>query len=349
MRRFAEAALTVVVAAAAAGPLASSAAAVVPEPVSVSAPTPIAAYGERLVFSRPDRAGRFELVQRVGAGPVTRLPVPSRGVPFDVDLGPTSGGRVLAVYTRCRTEPTGGGIPEYHTGRGCSVYRLDVGRGQEARYTTIHATSATEYWPTYWKGRLGFARAYDNGNGSSAVYVKDVASSRPSERLPGGPPSCNDPDGCIAQSRPLQLELYGSRLAFAWRIPDEGDGYELRVDTLGTSDRVVLDRTSSGLTVLAAGWPAFENGRVFWVRRCDGDPSGCTPQRVFLAQSSYTGKIVRSTAPSPSWVTAHERSAGLTWVLRDSPERTSCRDSPFTSITDQCVLEALRPSYVPPR
>lgn len=318
-------------------------------PVPVSAPTPIAAHGERLVWSRPDGAGGFELVQRVGSGPVVRLPVAPRSVPFDIDLGPTSGGRVLAVYTRCRTEPTGGGIPDYHTGQGCFVHKLDVESGQETRYTAIHTGQTTESWPTYWKGRLGFARAYDKGKGSSALYVKDVASSRPPERLPGGPVRCDNPDGCVVQPRPLQLELYGSRLAFVWRTPNEGYDYELRVDTLGSRERVVLDRTSSGLTALVAGWPAFEDGRVFWVRQCGGDPSGCTPERVFLAQSSYTGEIVRSTAASPSWVMAHERAAGTTWVLRDSPQRSECRDDPLTSVTDACVLERLRPSFSPRR
>ena len=340
MQRFVVTALMALVAAFAAGLPVSAASDATPKPVSVRAPTPIAAYGDHLVWSRPNGAGAFELVRRVGGGPVTRLPIPPRSVPFDVDLGPTSAGRVLAVYSRCRTEATGGGIPEYHTGRGCSVYRLDLQRGHEARYTTIHAQSATEYWPTYWKGRLAFARAYDNGNGGSALYVKDVESSSPSARLPGGPPSCTEPDGCVFQPRPLQLELYGSRLAFVWRIPDEGDGYQLRVDTVGARDGVVVDRTSTGLTTLVAAWPAFEDGRVFWVRECGGDPSGCTPQRVFLAQSSYTGRIVRRTAPSPSWVIGHERSAGLTWILRDAPERKS---------PDCCVLEALRPSYAPPR
>ena len=120
---------------------------------------------------------------------------------------------------------------------------------------------------------------------------------------------------------PLQLELYGSRLAFAWRIPDQpGDRYELRVDTVGTDDRVVLDRSSSGgLTALLLGWPAFDDGRVFWARQCFGDPSGCTPARVRLSTSTYTGDIVELGAPSPHWVFSHERAAGITWVLRDSP------------------------------
>src|SRR3954454_12318065 len=76
-----------------------------PDVALVADPTPIASYGGRLVFSRADGRGRFELVQRRGDGPVAPVGVPSRDVPFDVDVGPTPGGRVLAVYPRCETEP----------------------------------------------------------------------------------------------------------------------------------------------------------------------------------------------------------------------------------------------------
>ena len=354
MRVFVQVVLTAVLATIAAGFLALAGSAIAQTRVPVSAPTPIAAYGGRLVWSRPDGAGGFELVQRVGDGPVTRLPVPSRSVPFDVDLGPTSGGRVLAVYTRCANEPTptqGSSTPLYETGRGCDVYKLDVGRGREVRYTKVNASDATEFWPTYWKGRLGFARVYDNGLGSSHLYVKDVASSRPSERLPGGPDftsrelhSCGE-QLCPNVRRPMpgQLELYGSRLAFTWPLPGkEGSADELRVDTVGTKDSLVLDRGSSGLTRLEVAWPSFEGGRAYWAHPCSGDSSGCTPARVRLSTSTYTGDIVELGAPSPDWVLSHERAGGITWVLHPSP------DSPVPNACP-CVLEPLRPSYKPLR
>ena len=226
MRVFVQVVLTAVLATIAAGFLALAGSAVAQTPVSVSAPTPIAAYGGRLVWSRPDGAGGFELVQRVGDGPVTRLPIPSRSVPFDVDLGPTSGGRVLAVYTRCATEPTlsSWGIPEYQTGRGCDVYKLDLQGGREERYTKVNASDATEFWPTYWKGRLGFARVYDNGPRVSYVYVKDVASSRPSERLPGGSGgTCAvRPADCTDALRPVPLRAGALRLAARVRLARPG-------------------------------------------------------------------------------------------------------------------------------
>lgn len=317
-------------------------------PAPVDAPTPIAAYGDRVVWSRPNAEGGFDLVQRVGSGPVRRLPVAPRRVPFDVDLGPTSGGGVLAVYSRCTTEPTGDRIPEYQSGRGCSIFSVDVTTGRETRYTGLHAAHANETWPTYWKGRMAFARAYDGGKGSSALYVKDLASTDRPQRVPGGTHRCGDPPQCTLLSRPLHLELYGSRLAFTWRTPGEGDTFEVQVDTFGSSDAVVVDESRSGITTLAAGWPSFENGRVYWIRQCGGDPAGCTPSRVVLGQSTYTGKIERRTTRAPSWALSHERAGGITWVLRD-PSRTACANDPLTNADETCTLEASRPVFTAPR
>lgn len=340
MRSSAAAVLKTVVAAFGAGLLASVAVAAEPKSVSVSAPTPIAAYGGRLVWSRPDGAGGFELVQRAGNGPVTRLPIAPRSVPFDVDLGPTTGGHVLAVYSRCATEPAptqGSPIPEYQKGRGCDVHKLDLSGGREARYTKVNASDASEFWPTYWKGRLGFARAYDDGLGGSHLYVKDVASPRRSARMPGGPVFTGEPRPAAGQ-----LELYGSRLAFTWQVPrNEGSTHELRVDTVGSEVGVVLDRGSSGLTSLDVAWPSFEDGRAYWAHPCSGDPSGCTPARVRLSASTYTGDIVELWAPSPDRVISHERAAGITWALRSAPS-SGQQDCP-------CVLEPLRPTYKPLR
>ena len=334
--------VVVITAAVTVGFFALAATAAAPKPVAVSAPAPIAAYGNRVVWSQPNGVGRFELVQRVGNGPIVRLPVRTRSVPFDVDLGPTRDGRVFAVYTRCATEPTRTlwGIPEYETGNGCHIYALDLGRGREERVRNVSSPVGSEFWPTYWKGELGFARRYDD-KPSAYVYVKDVASSRPSERLRGGR-SFGSLDGV-----PLQLELYGSRLAFVWWLRDDpGDAYELRVDTVGTSQGVVLDRSRGGQTARLVGWPAFEGGRVFWARQCFGDPSGCPSRRERLAAAAYTGNGTGLAAPGPSFVVSHERAAGTTWVLRAANVGATCVSEPGQP-AGTCVLDPLRPSYTP--
>ncbi len=323
----------------------SPAAAAEPVPVTgVSAMTPIAAYQGRLVWSRPDGGGRFELVQRVANGPVTRLPVAPRSVPFDVDLGPTDGGRVFAVYSRCTTEPppATGLDPEgvrYEAGRGCDVYRLDVVSGKEVRYTKVNASDASEFWPTYWKGRIGFGRAYDAKPQYPYIYVKDVESGEPSERLPGG--SRGTP---ATQSAPRQLELYGTRLGFQWRYAStQGTGtvFELRVDTVG-GGRILIDRRVVGLTAIVVGWPAFERGRVYWSRGCFGDTSGCSAGVSELRRGTYTTPLSYERAQGPRLLAAHERDIGVTWVLQDVPTATATQ---WCGTTATCSIQPLQPVY----
>jgi hypothetical protein len=79
----------------------------------------VAALKDVLVWSRRD-GERHRLVQRVG-GVVSDAPVAPSGQPFDPDLGPDGGGRVVAAYERCRK-----GF------RRCDVYRLDLGSGKRA-------------------------------------------------------------------------------------------------------------------------------------------------------------------------------------------------------------------------
>jgi hypothetical protein len=319
----------------------------------VADPTPIASYGGHLVFSRADAAGRFELVQRTGDGPVVPVGVPPRSVPFDVDVGPTSGGHVLAVYTRCASEPkANGGFPaitEYQTGKGCDVYKADLAGGGETRYTKVNASDGTEFWPTYWKGRVGFARVYDHKRDYPYLYVKTVASGAPSERMPGGRRQecqggrCSDDDKSVPQA----LELYGTRLAFAWRFQglSEGPDYDLRLDTVGGGHRLMDHVNNGGLTAVPIGWPSFEGGRLFWSRGCFADTGGCQG-RERLVKSTYTGRIVELAAEAPRPLLSHERDALTTIVLTDASNVADCQgDPPVPAGT--CSIAYSRPDFAP--
>jgi hypothetical protein len=314
-----------------------------PGPVApVADGTPIAAYGGHLVFSRADGHGRFQLVQRVGDGPVTALPVPSRAVPFDVDVGPTAGGRILAVYSRCTTEPQGElwGIPAYEQARGCDIYEVDLAGGPEQRLRAVNATDAAETWPTYWKGRLAFARTYDAKPAEPVVYVKTLASRRPSQRLPGG---------TLGRTRSVAtgLELYGTRLAFSWRIQGNAEGptYQLRLDTIGGGHRVMDRANNGGLTAIVLGWPSFEEGRLYWARACFGDPGGC-PGRERLSSSTYTGTITELEATAPKFVLSHERAGRATTLLTDASGVADCKGDPPTA-SGTCSITTSRPDFRP--
>jgi hypothetical protein len=347
---------TAAVALAPAGSVASAQDDVPPAIAPVADPTPLAAHGSELVFSRADGRGGFELVRRTGSGPVRRIPVPSRRVPFDVDLGPTSGGRVFAVYSRCATEPTTSlwGTPEYQTGRGCDIYKVDIARGGETRFTAANSTDGSEFWPTYWKGRLGFARVYDDKRGYPYLYVKTVASGGPSRRVPGGQrnectPGAGGRTQCSDDRRavPLALELYGRRLAFAWRFQGnrEGPDYDLRIDTVGGGHRRLDHVNGGGLTAIVLGWPSFEGGRLFWSRACFGDRSGC-PGRERLVKSSYTGEIVELEADAPANLLSHERADLMTTLLTDGSGVGDCKGDP-PAPQGTCAIASTRPDYRP--
>lgn len=308
----------------------------------ISPPTPIAAWQGRLVWSVPDGSGKYKLVQRVGDGPVQDVPITSRGVPFDVDLGPTSSGGVYAVYSRCQVEPqfSGQQLPDYRTGKGCDVYKLDMGTGAEVRYTKVNASDGSEYWPSYWKGTIAFARAYDKDPSKPYLYTKVISSSKSSERQPGGSRG-------TGRSSPLQIELYGSRLAFAWSyfVPTaDAPAYDLRVDTIG-GGHLRLDHTNGGgLSSTVLGWPSFENGRVYWLRSCVGDPGGCQKTRRFQ-MSAYTGNPTPLVADSPPYVVAQERDQGITWAETDVSSGYICASDP--SPTPRCQIEPLAPDFSP--
>jgi hypothetical protein len=120
--------------------------------------------------------------------------------------------------------------------------------------------------------------------------------------------------------------------------------YDLRVDTIG-GGHVRLDSTpGGGLGSTVLGWPSFENGRIYWVRGCAGDPGGCMSTRRFQ-QSQYTGTPAPLVATSPSYVLAHERDQGITWALTDINSIYGCQTDPTT--TPQCQIQPLRPDFGP--
>jgi len=103
---------------------------------SSEGPTSVDAYKDVLVWSQRQAGpvsggGAYHLAALVG-GEVRRLPVAPRAVPFDVNLGPDSRGRPVAVYSRCAREPELSAgerslsvpYPPYTTGRSCDLFRF---------------------------------------------------------------------------------------------------------------------------------------------------------------------------------------------------------------------------------
>lgn len=327
----------------------------------VDAPTPIAADRGLVAYSVRAGGDGFALVLRTSTGVTTRAPVPTRSVPFDVDLGPDADGRTVAVYSRCDREPPvgAGGAFQYHLGRGCDVYRFDVVAGRERRVAAASSPTASEYWPSIWRERIAFGRTYDRKRDYPYVYVKDLGGGA-SRRQPGGQRErcsrnrrtrrlvCSDD----RRSAPMALELFGPRLAFGWRFQGFGEGasYELRLDTVSGRGRArrVAAAGDGGLTQTTVGWPAFEAGRLYWPLSCFGDGSGC-PRRYALQRLAYgADNAVAARARPPERDTlSHDRDGGTTYVLVDRQQQSGCAGDPAVS-GGTCELVAVQPDYVLP-
>jgi len=322
---------------------AAAAALTLPSPASaqdeviarVDRPTPIAAHGGRVVWSARDAATDRYALMTSFQGVTTPVPVAPRRVPFDVDLGPTADGGAVAVYSPCPVDPPN--RVQMVRGQGCDIYEFDFARGTERRVPEASSPSASEAWPTFYRPRLAFARLYDNKRSYPYMYVNDLSDSRGSIRMPGGQRKACFRGRCTddRRSEPFGLELYGRRLAFAWRYVDfaETFAYDLRLDDVRARDGnpVRLAHVGGGgLSASSVNWPAFDAGRAYWSLACIGDPGGCA-RRNLLVRSAYVGDREQTTARPGAFVFSHDRDAGASYLLRDtfgSGGGTECRGDP---------------------
>lgn len=326
----------------------------------VDRPTPVAAHAGWVAWSeREPGTARFRLVVRKD-GVTAPVDIAPRGVPFDVDLGPDAQGGVSAVYSRCATEPPGGGlrIPLYLEGRGCEIFRFSFATGREERVTAVSSREGSEAWPTIWRSRLAFARAFDAKRAYPYLYVNDLSRSAPSRRMPGGQrKACrtdrsNDRRTCSDDRRSTLagLDLYGRRLAFSWRyLGLEAFEHDLRLDDVlaRDGDPRRLDTAGGGSqTVIELGWPAFESGRLLWSRACFGDPAGCPGRRALMRSTILGPNLFRERWDPRETVWSHDRDGGLTYQLRDTfgSGGAECRGDPEVE-GGTCELVAVRPEF----
>jgi len=242
-------------------------------------PTPVAAYGGWVAWSRWDAASnRFRLVAARGDGAPVVLPVRSRSVAFDVDLGPGADGAPVAVYSRCRREVPGRDWnpayypPPYRLGRGCSIYQLDLETGRERQVLSRRGYSLVE--PSIWRGTLAVVVQGRRKDDVHVAKVKRVHGRARFERVRAGSRPHIDFGG------PTGLDLTRGALAIGWRsfadrrCPEHPDGFPSASTQilLVTSRRVrELDRGCdlrprfAGGTI-EVGWPSFSGARLWWNR-----------------------------------------------------------------------------------
>lgn len=263
---------------------------------TVHRPARASAYGDTLVASVFDQAtNTYRLSVRSDTG-LTPLPVASRSVPFDVDVGPGEDGRPVAVYSRCGQEPIQPSpttaLPEWPTGIGCDIFRYDLATGQETKVAGASTNESSEYLPAIWEDEVAFARTYTSREGRRGrlpyLYVRPLDGGG-SDRQPGG---ARGSDGF--ENGPRAIDLYGRRLAFVWaRYRPRGFEFqedykffedEIRLDTVGGGhERIdVLSGDTVNKSVDAVSIQAHR-GRVLYAQDCFGD----CPENVSRKLRSY--------------------------------------------------------------
>jgi hypothetical protein len=260
--------------------------------------SPVAGYGGWLVWSRAERWGprpyifRYRLVA-LHQGRLRVLSVRRRSVPFDVDVGPDARGRVVAVYSRCRTEPAPFGItdpsPHYRTGVDCRLYEYDLAAGRERRLVVPVPRHGSLFMPTIWRDRLAYAVSVSQSPHARKpvrLYVR-VGERRP-VRVPGGPRDGYYNEGAAAG--PTGLDLWGDRLVYTWtynarRVRCGYDGPNSKYGPT-TNTVLVVERVAQrgGRHVLAHGG-CPEDGNVDIL----SDPRLPAPGRITYVVFSRTG------------------------------------------------------------
>lgn len=246
---------------------------------TVRNPTPVSFFRDRLVWSTFDQARHGYALMTHQGGVTSTVPVQTRGVPFDADLGPDENGDTVLVYSRCGQEPRfsaeGHAPPVWSSGRGCNIFQFNFATGRETRLASANTARSSEFLPSIWETRIAFARVYERRRGRAGdrayLYARPLLGTGRSNRLRAGRRSsgriCIAPQegaepvcGVSVEAGPSALDLRGRRVAFAW---------ETRGRCAGTTTGVWLE----GQTVL---WTATDAGRTFYLLSLFSFPPACT-------------------------------------------------------------------------
>lgn len=258
--------------------------------------TPVSAYEDRLAWSRYDAStGRYALMTRVD-GVTSSVPVATRGVPFDVDVGPDPHGDVAAVYSRCQIEPRSGdprvrqwvaGTPQWSTGRGCDLYKYTFATGRETRIAAANSGGASEFLPTIWKERVAFARVYTHRPGVKGrrvyLYHRPVIGGGASQGLPEPPRG----ERGKVEPGPSSLDLYGRRLGVAWETYRGGPVSEIDLITIGDGRRLVERAGSGDIQAVNLVSPSLRAGRMHYGRGEFGDSTSGALHRYRIKTGAY--------------------------------------------------------------
>jgi hypothetical protein len=116
------------------------------------------AGSSNVVWARVGKDGRSRLVQRIRKRN-RDLPVPPKAGLFDPDVGTSSRGNLVIVYTRCA------GL----SGQNCDVWRYDGFNRRERKVAGASSAGCSEFAPSVWIDTVAFART--GPAGCNGLYI----------------------------------------------------------------------------------------------------------------------------------------------------------------------------------
>jgi hypothetical protein len=115
----------------------------------------VAAYRGWAAWSRPDTTtSHYELVLRSPQGAISLPQVAESASPFDVELGPTGGSGVAAVYSRCANAASL---------TGCHIVELRLAAAGVTEHVLAPPGGGSNHEPAIWHGALVFLRRNSSG------------------------------------------------------------------------------------------------------------------------------------------------------------------------------------------
>lgn len=205
---------------------------------------PSAAAGH-VVFSR-QVAGtdRYELVDWMAGRGLRTLPVGTRAIPFDADVGRDSAGRAMLTYSVCATDGRLGGVLptlDFTQARGCSIRFVALSQdGLAGIPRTLRrpgSKSLSLTTPSFHGRAVAAVAPPARGSVNARVLYWRTTNSRPVRLRGGTPPTCPFASCTVRLTTSVEaLDLGARSVAFLWRstwpLTGVGPAAELRTSTL---------------------------------------------------------------------------------------------------------------------
>lgn len=256
--------------------------------VPLKTKTPIAASQDRLVWSEYDANTKaYTLKSKVGSE-VTSLPIATRTIPFDVDLGSDQSGNAVAVYSRCDSEPRTRDATwdlylfyqEWDKASGCKVYQFDFQTNQESTlslgrpgYSNVEPSIANGKvaYISFKDGRYSHGqRVYQQGPGGKAELQRTVGKTAKSTGCISYGLNQKEMAKCVRTATEAfrDLELSRNKLAIVALFNQANTLYHLEVGA-GSKFKAVA-YGSGALDIRGIASPQIAGNYVYFAQVCEG-------------------------------------------------------------------------------